>query len=62
MKRINQMMYNPEEDVMAEVHRIRAELMEKYGGVAGWHKHNVEERPLLEKESWRFATIDELRR
>jgi len=26
--------------------------MEKYGGIAGWHKHNVEERPLLEKEGW----------
>jgi len=32
-------------NTMAEVHRIRAELMEKYGGIAGWHKHNVEERP-----------------
>ena len=56
------MQYNPEEDTMAEVHRIRAELMEKYGGIAGWHKHNVEERPLLEKEGWHFATEEELRR
>jgi hypothetical protein len=36
--------------------------MEKYGGVAGWHKHNIEERPFLEKEGWRFATEEELRR
>jgi len=32
-----------------------AESLEKYGGISGWHKHNVEERPLLEKEGWRFA-------
>jgi len=56
------MLYNPEEDIIAEVHRIRAELLEKYGGISGWHKHNVEERPILEKEGWRFATKEELSR
>jgi hypothetical protein len=54
------MNYNLEEDPIAEVHRIRAELLEKYGGLDGWHKHNLEERPLLEKKGWRFATEDEL--
>ena len=49
------MNYNPEEDPITEVHRVRAELMEKYGGVDGWHKHNIEQRPQLEKEGWIFA-------
>jgi hypothetical protein len=54
------MQYNPEEDIIAEVHRIRAELLEKYGGVSGWIKHNIEERPKLEKEGWHFATKEEI--
>lgn len=62
MRGIGKMNYNLEEDPIAEVHRIRAELLEKYGGIDGWHKHNVEMRPLLEKEGWVFATEAELAR
>jgi hypothetical protein len=56
------MNYNLEEDPITEVHRIRAELLEKYGGIDGWHKHNLELRPQLEKEGWVFATEAELAR
>jgi hypothetical protein len=50
---------NHEQDPIEEVHRIRAELLEKFGGLDGWHKHNLAERPFLEKEGWRFATEEE---
>jgi hypothetical protein len=59
------MKYVELEDPIAEVHRVRAALLKKYGGIEGWHKHNIEDQPHLEKEGWRFATpeeIDALRR
>jgi hypothetical protein len=49
-----------EENPLSEVRRIRAELLKEYGGIDGWHKHNMAERPRLEKEGWRFATSEEL--
>jgi hypothetical protein len=49
-----------DENPIAEVRRIRAKLFEEFGGVEGWHQHNMEERPRLEKEGWRFATEEEL--
>lgn len=55
------MKYNFEEDPITEVHRVRAELMEKYGGIEGWHKHNIEQHPQLEKEGWIFANETELK-
>jgi hypothetical protein len=51
---------NRYEDPVAEVHRIRAELLEEYGGIKGYLKHLDEDRPRLEKEGWRFAGPDEL--
>ena len=53
-------MNNREEDPVAEVHRIRAELLEEYGGVTGYLKHLGEDRPRLEREGWRFASPEEL--
>jgi hypothetical protein len=35
-------------------------LLKEYGGIDGWHKHNMEERPRREKEGWRYATPEEL--
>ena len=49
-----------EEDPLAEVHRIRAELLEEYGGIKGYLKHLNEDRPRLEKEGWRFACTEKL--
>jgi hypothetical protein len=49
-----------EEDPVAEVHRIRAELLEEYGGIKGYLKHLNEDRPRLEKEGWHFAGPEEL--
>jgi hypothetical protein len=48
------------DDTVAEVHRVRAALLKKYGGIEGWHRHNIEDQPRLEKEGWRFATPEEL--
>lgn len=53
-------MNNQEEDPLAEVHRIRAEILREYGGMKGWHEHLTAERPRLEKEGWRFASPEEL--
>ena len=49
-----------DEDLVAEVHRVRAELLEEYGGIKGYLKHLNEDRPRLEKEGWRFITAEEL--
>jgi hypothetical protein len=49
--------YDP---IVAEVRQNRAKLLEMYGGIEGLNKHLEEERPLLEKEGWHFATPDEL--
>lgn len=47
-----------EDDQVAEVRRIRAELMEKYGGFDGYLRHIREDlsQEKLEKEGWRFVT------
>jgi hypothetical protein len=39
-----------EEDPLAEVHRIRAEVLKEYGGMKGWHEHLAAERPGLSKK------------
>jgi hypothetical protein len=49
--------YDP---IVSEVRRNRAKLLEIYGGIEGLNKHLEEERPLLEKEGWHFATPEEL--
>ena len=43
-----------------EVRRNRELLLEKYGGIDGLHKHMDEERPELEKQGWKFMTIDDI--
>ena len=53
-------MNNHDEDTLAEVHRIRAELLEEYGGIKGYFKHLSEDRSRLEKEGWHFASPEEL--
>jgi hypothetical protein len=42
------------DEIVEEVRRTREELLEKYGGIIGLHKHQAEERPQLEKEGWIF--------
>ena len=53
-------MNDRDENPLAEVHRIRAELLKEYGGIKGYLKHLSEDRPRLEKEGWRFAGQEEL--
>jgi hypothetical protein len=48
-------------DIIAEVRQTRETLLEKYGGIDGYLKHLAEERPQLEKEGWKFVSIDEIR-
>jgi hypothetical protein len=48
-------------DIIAEVRQNREQLLEKYGGIDGYLKHLAEERPQLEKEGWKFISIDEVR-
>jgi hypothetical protein len=47
-------------DPVTEVRRNRAALLEKYGGIEGLHKHMDEERPELERQGWKFVTIEEI--
>ena len=43
-----------EEDTIDEVHRIRAELVNDYGGIKGYIKHAREEEHRLKREGWEF--------
>ncbi|MDR0868437.1 MAG: hypothetical protein LBP75_08215 [Planctomycetota bacterium] len=49
------------DEIVEEVRRHRAELLEEYGGIEGYHKHLDEQRPRLEKEGWKFVTPEEVR-
>jgi hypothetical protein len=45
-----------DENPVAEVHRIRAELLEEYGGIKGYLKHMDYDLPRLVKEGWKIIT------
>jgi len=45
---------------IAEVRRNRELLLEKHGGIDGLHKHMDEERPKLEKQGWKFISVEEV--
>ena len=47
-------------DYVAEVRRNRELLLEKHGGIDGLHKHMEEERPELEKQGWKFVSVEEV--
>jgi hypothetical protein len=49
-----------DEDPVEEVHRIRAELLEKYGGMEGYMKHLDDDLPRLIAEGWKFLTPEEM--
>lgn len=49
--------YDP---IIAEVRKNRAELLEMYGGFEGLRKHQEEDRPRLEKEGWKFVSVEEV--
>jgi hypothetical protein len=53
--------YPWDDEVMAEVRERKAQLLEMYGGIEGLHRHMDEERPLLEKEGWKFLDPTEFR-
>lgn len=48
-------------DLVAEVRKARERLLQRFGGIDGLHRHMDEERPLLEKQGWKFASLDEVR-
>jgi hypothetical protein len=45
-------------DIIAEVRKVREELLCEHGGIDGLHKYMDEERPLLEAQGWKFTTIE----
>jgi len=47
------------DDIITEVRRNRAKLLEMYGGIEGLHKHMKKERPELEKQGWHFISVDD---
>jgi hypothetical protein len=53
-------MYYCEDDPIFEVWRNRAKLLEMYGGLEGYRKHQREERPSLEAQGWKFVTAKEV--
>jgi hypothetical protein len=53
------------EDFIAGVRRNKANLLEEYGGIEGLHieglhRHMAEEHPRLEKDGWKFVTLEEV--
>jgi hypothetical protein len=50
------------DEIVAEVRRNRAKLLEMHGGIEGLQKYMKEERPQLEKEGWRFMSAEEFGR
>jgi hypothetical protein len=55
------MKYFEEDDPVAEVHRIRAEMLEEYGGIEGYIKHLDEDLPRLIAEGWKIVTPKEIK-
>jgi hypothetical protein len=49
-----------EDEIVNEVRKNRAELLEEYGGIEGLHKHMKEERPILESQGWKFVSAEEV--
>jgi hypothetical protein len=47
-------------DPVAEVRRNREALLKEHGGIDGLHKHMDEVRPELEKQGWKFMTVEEI--
>ncbi|MCL2624298.1 MAG: hypothetical protein FWD31_11600 [Planctomycetaceae bacterium] len=47
-------------DPIAEVRCNRELLLEKYGGIDGLHEHMEEERPKLERQGWKFISVEEV--
>ena len=47
-------------DPIAEVRRNRELLLEEHGGIDGLHRHMELERPKLEQQGWKFATVEEI--
>ncbi|GHU51169.1 hypothetical protein FACS1894200_11110 [Spirochaetia bacterium] len=48
-----------EDEVMQELRRNKALLLERYGGIEGLHQHHTKERPLLEAKGCHFETEKE---
>ena len=48
------------EDFIAGVRKNKADLLEEYGGIDGLRKHMDDERSLLEKQGWKFTTLEEV--
>ena len=48
------------DEIVEEVYRTRARLLEKYGGIEGLLKHQREDRPRLIAQGWKFATKEEV--
>jgi hypothetical protein len=49
-----------EDEIVNEVYRTRAKLLEEYGGMEGVLKHMEEQRPLLEAQGWKFVSPEEV--
>jgi hypothetical protein len=49
-----------EDEIVNEVYRTRAKLLDEYGGMEGVHKHMKEQRPLLEAQGWKFVSAEEV--
>ena len=46
---------------ITEVRRNRELLLAKYGGITGLHNHMEKEKLNLEKQGWRFISVQETR-
>ncbi|GHU46519.1 hypothetical protein FACS1894200_00230 [Spirochaetia bacterium] len=48
------------DEIVEEVRRHREELAEEYPTFEAYRKHCEERRPQLEKEGWKFVTLEEV--
>jgi len=51
-----------QDEIVAEVRHNREKLLEIYGGIKGLQDYMKEERPQLEKDGWRFVSVEEFNR
>jgi hypothetical protein len=49
-----------EDEIVVEVRKHRAELLEEFGGIEGYLDHIEADRLRLEREGWQFADMNEI--
>jgi hypothetical protein len=54
--------YPWDDEIMKEVRERKAHVLEKFGGWDGLNRHIDAERPQREKEGWKYANVEDVRK